>query len=72
MPKLGKRTKLEVDEENSRQFKKLRNKHSAIESNINELEQRGLDRCLDKGYSHFSRYIGLAVCALQDLYCNVG
>lgn len=63
IPKLGKRNKQEQEEEHSRTFKKLKNKHSAIESNINELEHRGLDRCPDRGYPHFKKYIGLGVCA---------
>ena len=63
MPKLGKRNKKEEDEETSRPFKRLKNKHSAIESNINELENRGLDRCPDRGYHHFKNYISLGVCA---------
>lgn len=63
MPKLGKRNKQEEAEETSRPFKRLKNKHSAIESNINELEHRGLDRCPDRGYHHFKNYIGLGVCA---------
>ena len=63
IPKLGKRNKNEEDEEHSRSFKKLKNKHSAIESNINELEHRGLDRCPDRGYPHFKKYIGLGVSA---------
>ena len=63
MPKKGKCNKLEREEENQRYFKLLRNKHSAVESNINELECRGLDRCPDRGYMHFKRYIGLAVAA---------
>lgn len=63
MPKLGKRNEKEEMEESSRVFKRLKNKHSAIESNINELECRGLDRCPDKGIRNFRRYIGLAVCA---------
>jgi len=63
MPKLGKRNKAEEAEENSRSFKRLKNKHSAIESNINELEHRGLDRCPDRGIHNYKRYIGLAVCA---------
>jgi len=42
------------------------NKHSAIESNINELEHRGLDRCPDRGYPHFKNYLSLGVCA-----CNL-
>ena len=63
MPKLGKRNKQEDEEEKSRGFKRLKNKHSAIESNINELEHRGLDRCPDRGIVHYTRYIGLGVCA---------
>jgi hypothetical protein len=63
MPKLGRRTKQEEDEEQSRSFKKLKNKHSAIESNINELEHRGLNRCPDRSLKNFTRYIGLGVCA---------
>jgi len=63
MPKKGKCNKLEQAEEGHRSFKLLRNKHSAVESNINELECRGLDRCPDRGYEHFKRYIGLSVAA---------
>jgi hypothetical protein len=63
MPKLGKRNKQEEAEETSRPFRRLKNKHSAIESNINELEHRGLDRCSDRGYPHFKIYISLGVCA---------
>lgn len=63
MPKKGKCNKTEAEEEKQPLFKKLRNKHSAVESNINELEHRGLNRCPDKGYGHFKRYTGLAICA---------
>jgi hypothetical protein len=63
MPKKGKPNKQEKEEEDHRQFKLLRNKHSAVESNINELENRGLDRCPDRGYMHFKRYVGLAISA---------
>jgi hypothetical protein len=63
MPKKGKCNREEKAEEDQPLFRKLRNKHSAIESNINELENRGLNRCPDKGYRNFKRYVGLAVCA---------
>ena len=63
MPRKGKKSKAENEEEHQRIFKKFKNKHSAIESNINELEHHGLDRCPDRGYEHFKRYVGLAVCA---------
>jgi len=63
LPKKGKCNKAQAEEEKKPLFKKLRNKHSAVESNINELENRGLNRCPDKGYHNFKRYIGMAVCA---------
>lgn len=63
MPKLGKLSAKDTELENSRAFKRLKNKHSAIESNINELEHRGLDRCPDRGEEHFKSYVGLGVCA---------
>jgi len=63
MPKLGRRNKEEETLEHSPSFRRLKNKHSVIESNINELENRGLDRCPERGYHHFKRYIGLGVAA---------
>jgi len=63
MPKKGKLNKMEQEEEHLPIFKKLRNKHSAVESNINELEYRGLDRCPDKGFKSFKRYIAIGICA---------
>ena len=41
----------------------MRNKHSAVESNINELEHNGLDRCPDKGFHSFKTYTGIAITA---------
>lgn len=63
LPKKGKCNKAEAKEEQRSIFKKLRHKHSAIESNINELEHRGLNRCPDRGYHNYKRYIGLGVSA---------
>jgi len=63
LPKLGKCTAKEREIEGSRLFKHLKNKHSAVESNINELEHRGLDRCPDRSYFHYKTYIALGVCA---------
>lgn len=63
LPKKGKCNQSEAEEEQRPLFKKLRHKHSSVESNINELEHRGLNRCPDKGYPNFKRYIGLAICA---------
>jgi IS5 family transposase len=63
MPKKGKRNQEEKKAESSRIFKRLKNKHSAIESNINELEHRGLDRCPNRTRENMNSYIGLAVTA---------
>jgi len=63
MPKKGKRNIQEQEEERRISFKTLKNKHSAIESNINELECRGLNRCPDRGLRNFKRYVGLAISA---------
>jgi hypothetical protein len=63
LPKLGKLTDKEKEFENSRKFKEFKNKHSAIESNINELEHRGLNRCPDRGYFHFCNYVAMGICA---------
>lgn len=63
LPKLGKLTVHEQEVEECRIFKRLKNKHSAVESNINELDHRGLDRCPDRSYVHFKTYIALGVCA---------
>jgi len=63
MPKKGKLNKNEKEEEQGDEFKKYRRKHSAVESNINELEHRGLDRCPDRGYTSFKRYIGIGITA---------
>ena len=63
MPKLGKRNKIEGAEENSHSFKRLKDRHSAIGPNINELENRGPNRCPDRGIENYRGYIGLGVCA---------
>ena len=63
MQKKGKRTVAEKAEESTADFKRLKNQHHAIESNINELEHRGLDRCPDRSLRRMRNYVGLAVCA---------
>ena len=44
LPKRGKHAKKDKEREGSKKFKKLRNQHSAVESNINMLEHHGLNR----------------------------
>ena len=67
MPKRGRLNKEEKLEESRFQFKKHKNRHSAIESNINELEHRGLNKCLDRKESSITRSIGLA-CVAYNLH----
>jgi hypothetical protein len=61
--KKGKLTKEEAKNQNREEFKALRKRHAAVESNINCLENHGLDRCPDKGIDAFKRYAGLGVLA---------
>ena len=67
MPKKGKLNKEEKEQESKPLFKKLKNKHSAVESNINELECRGLNRCPNRSYPTFKNYVGLA-CTAYNLH----
>ncbi len=41
----------------------MKNAHNAIESNINELEHRGLDRCPDRSVVNFIKYVSLSITA---------
>jgi len=63
MPKKGKLSAAEYEEQHQKSWKRLRNQHSAVESNINCLEHHGLDRCPDKGLAHYKAYAGLGVLA---------
>lgn len=63
LPKRGNHTKADKEREGSKEYKKLRNQHSAIESNINMLEHHGLNRCMDKGLYGYKRCVGLSVLA---------
>jgi transposase, IS5 family len=63
MPKRGKRNSQEQAREQQRSFAVLRRQHNAIESDINALEHHGLDRCPDKGWHGFKRYVGFGVLA---------
>ena len=63
MPKKGRKTQTDQERENTPRWKKLRNQHSAVESNINSLEHHGLNRCPDKGLAGYKRYVGFGVLA---------
>ncbi len=63
LPKRGRHNQEDKARERSSAFKKLRNEHSAVESNINMLEHHGLNRCMDKGLRGYKRCVGLSVLA---------
>jgi len=63
LPKRGRHNKEDKARESSSTFKKLRNAHSTVESNINMLEHHGLSRCMDKGLHGYKRCVGLSVLA---------
>jgi len=63
MPKKGKTNSVEKQKEAEVSFIKLRNAHSAVESNINQLEHNGLGRCPDRGIKNFKRYTAASVLA---------
>ena len=61
LPKKGKLSVADKSRESEPEFKRLRRKHSAVESAINGLEVHGLDICPDDGIKGFERYVALAV-----------
>ncbi|HER45502.1 MAG TPA: ISNCY family transposase [Thermoplasmatales archaeon] len=63
LPRKGKLSAINKEIENSKAFREARQKHSAVESSINALENHGLDRCLDHGIEGFKRYVALAIVA---------
>lgn len=66
LPKKGRWSAADKVRESSDTFRKARIQHPAIESCINNLEQRGLDRCRSHGRDGFERYVALSVVA-----CNL-
>lgn len=69
LPKKGKLSSKEKEEEHSEEFIKIRYQHSAVESAINALNHHGLDVCPDHGIIGFKRYVAIAVLArnIQNL-----
>jgi transposase, IS5 family len=61
MPKRGKKNAAETERESAKKFVALRQRHSAVESEINSLEHHGLNRCLDVGLAGYLRYVGYGV-----------
>lgn len=63
MPKKGRRSQADQARETHKTFQRLHRQHSAIESEINALEHHGLNRCPDKGWPGFQRYVGFGILA---------
>jgi len=63
MPKKGRCNKDEKAWEASAEFCQARRQHSAVEACINNLEVRGLDRCLSYGRHGFERHVALSIVA---------
>ena len=63
LPKKGRLNVVDKAREASEEFQSARRQHSAVESCINNLEVRGLDRCLSYGRDGFERHVALSVVA---------
>ena len=65
LPKKGRLSKADREREQGETFVAMRRQHPAVESSINNLEHRGLDRVRSKGRKGFARSVALAVVALN-------
>jgi len=63
MPKKGRLSKAEKEKTQQDEYRQARRQHSAVESCINNLDQRGFDRCLSYGRDGLELHVGLAVAA---------
>jgi transposase, IS5 family len=61
LPKKGRLSKKDQEQQQQVVFIEGRRHHSGVESAINALEVHGLDRCPDRGLPAFKRYVALAV-----------
>lgn len=66
LPKKGRLNKNDQAREQDEHFRKARCQHAAVESCINNLEVRGLDRCLSYGKPGFERHVALSIVS-----CNL-
>ena len=65
LPKKGYLNKAEQERESGDVFAAMRRQHPAVESAINNLEHRGLDRVRAQGAAGFARSVALSVVALN-------
>ncbi len=65
LPKKGRSNKVDLEREQGEEFVAMRRKHSAVESAINNLEHRGLDRVRARGADGFARTVSLSIAAFN-------
>ena len=65
LPRKGRLSKADQERESEATFQKARRQHPAVESAINNLEHRGLDRVLAYGASGFDRMVSLSMVAFN-------
>ncbi len=65
LPRKGRLSKVDRDREQDETFVAMRRQHPAIESAINNLEHRGLDRVRAFGADGFARVVALSVVAFN-------
>ena len=65
LPKKGYLNKADLERERDESFAAMRRQHPAVESAINNLEHRGLDRVLAQGPGGFARVVALSVAAMS-------
>lgn len=63
MPKKGRLSLIDKEREYSAVFRAARYQHSAVESCINNLEHRGLDRCRSHGKHGLEQHVAISVVA---------
>ena len=65
LPRKGRLSKADREREGADEFVAARRQHPAVESAINNLEQRGLDRVLSYGADGFERTVALSIVAFN-------
>lgn len=61
LPKPGRKSQLELVQEENEAYQKVKRAHSGVEGNINQLEHHGLGICRDKGIEGFKRHVAYGV-----------
>lgn len=69
MPKKGELNHKEQEQESERAFRKTRHRHSAIESNINEPEHKGIRQVSRQGLCPLQTICGFGYMRLQSASC---